>query len=57
MIILIAGGSHLAHEKYKYPYMSIDHIKMGLIRSGLCKLTPVSSHELADQGKENPWEC
>lgn len=31
-------------EKYKYPYLSIDHLKMGLIRSGNTSLTP-SSHE------------
>lgn len=29
-------------EKYKYPYLSIDHLKMGLIRSGNTTLTPVS---------------
>ena len=42
MIILIAGASHTGKtglaqkllEKYKYPYLSIDHLKMGLIRSG-----------------------
>lgn len=41
MIILISGSSHTGKtnlaqkllEKYKYPYVSIDHIKMGLIRS------------------------
>lgn len=46
MVILIAGDSHTGKtllaqkllEKYKYPYLSIDHLKMGLIRSGLCKL-------------------
>ena len=27
-------------EKYKYPYLSIDHLKMGLIRSGKTPLTP-----------------
>lgn len=27
-------------EKYKYPYLSIDHLKMGLIRSGNTSLTP-----------------
>ena len=26
-------------EKYKYPYFSIDHLKMGLIRSGYIDLT------------------
>ena len=27
-------------EKYRYPYVSIDHLKMGLIRSGYTNLTP-----------------
>ena len=53
MIVLIAGASHsgktaLAQkllEKYKYPYLSIDHLKMGLIRSGKTDLTPVSDDE------------
>ncbi len=51
MIVLIAGASHTGKttlaqrllEKYKYPYLSIDHLKMGLIRSGYCTLTPESS--------------
>ena len=42
MIILIAGASHTGKtllaqrllEKYHWPYLSIDHLKMGLIRSG-----------------------
>ena len=50
MIILIGGASHsgktvLAQrmlEKYQYPYLSIDHLKMGLIRSGQTSLTPES---------------
>lgn len=50
MIILITGASHTGKtalaqkllEKYKYPYLSIDHLKMGLIRSGNTDLTPVS---------------
>ena len=50
MIVLITGASHtgktaLAQQllkKYKYPYLSIDHLKMGLIRSGNTKLTPTS---------------
>lgn len=50
MIILITGASHTGKtalaqkllEKYNYPYLSIDHLKMGLIRSGNTKLTPVS---------------
>jgi putative adenylate kinase len=47
MIVLITGASHTGKtvlaqkllEKYKYPYLSIDHLKMGLIRSGYTKLT------------------
>lgn len=50
MIILIAGASHTGKtalaqkllEKYRYPYLSIDHLKMGLIRSGNTELTPMS---------------
>ena len=50
MIILITGASHIGKtalaqkllEKYKYPYLSIDHLKMGLIRSGNTELTPMS---------------
>lgn len=50
MIVLIAGASHTGKtvlaqkllEKYKYPYLSIDHLKMGLIRSGNTTLTPLS---------------
>ena len=50
MIVLITGASHTGKtalaqkllEKYKYPYFSIDHLKMGLIRSGYTELTPMS---------------
>ena len=50
MIILITGTSHTGKtalaqrllEKYKYPYLSIDHLKMGLIRSKNTNLTPMS---------------
>ena len=35
-------------EKYKYPYLSIDHLKMGLIRSGNTALTPEDDDELTD---------
>ncbi len=50
MIILLTGASHTGKtalaqkllEKYKYPYLSIDHLKMGLIRSGNTELTPMS---------------
>ncbi len=50
MIVLITGASHTGKtalaqkllEKYKFPYLSIDHLKMGLIRSGNTSLTPMS---------------
>ena len=50
MVILITGASHTGKtllaqkllEKYKHPYLSIDHLKMGLIRSGNTELTPLS---------------
>lgn len=53
MIILITGASHVGKtalaqqllEKYKYPYLSIDHLKMGLIRSGNTELTPMSDDD------------
>ena len=56
MIILITGASHsgktiLAQkmlEKYGYPYLSIDHLKMGLIRSGNTELTPEDDDELTE---------
>jgi adenylate kinase family enzyme len=54
MIILVAGCSHTGKtllaqkllEKYKYPYLSIDHLKMGLIRSVKITLTPDDDTEL-----------
>ena len=54
MIILITGASHTGKtvlaqkmlEKYKYPYMSMDHVKMGLIRSGNTDLTPEDDEKL-----------
>ena len=56
MIYLIAGASHtgktrLAQELldiYHYPYLSIDHLKMGLIRSGNTTLTPMDDDQLTD---------
>lgn len=53
MIILIAGASHTGKtalsqkllERYGYPYLSIDHLKMGLIRSHQTTLTPMSDDE------------
>ena len=54
MVILIGGASHTGKtayaqkllEKYRYPYLSIDHLKMGLIRSGQTKLTPMDDDQL-----------
>ncbi len=56
MIVIITGASHTGKtvlaqrmlEKYKYPYVSIDHLKMGLIRSGNTDLTPEDDDELVD---------
>ena len=56
MVILIAGSSHTGKtllaqkllEKYGYPYLSIDHLKMGLIRSGKTELTPLEDDKLTD---------
>lgn len=57
MVILIAGASHTGKtalaqkllEKYKYPYLSVDHLKMGLIRTKNTELTPLSEDsELTD---------
>ena len=53
MIILLTGASHTGKtvlaqkllEKYKYPYLSVDHLKMGLIRSKNTELTPMSSDD------------
>ena len=50
MVVIITGASHCGKtalaqkllEKYRYPYLSIDHLKMGLIRSGNTNLTPLS---------------
>ena len=54
MVIIITGASHVGKtvlaqrmlEKYKYPYLSIDHLKMGLIRSGNTVLTPEDDESL-----------
>ena len=54
MVILIAGASHTGKtvlaqhllEQLHYSYLSIDHLKMGLIRSGQTELTPCDDAEL-----------
>ena len=56
MIILITGASHTGKtllaqrmlEEYSFPYLSIDHLKMGLIRSGNTDLTPEDDVALTD---------
>lgn len=56
MVILITGASHTGKtllaqkllETYKFPYYSIDHLKMGLIRSGQTSLTPYDDDKLTD---------
>lgn len=54
MIILITGASHTGKtllaqrllERLHFPYLSMDHLKMGLIRSGQTDLTPYDDKEL-----------
>lgn len=56
MILLISGASHTGKtalaqrllERYRWPYLSIDHLKMGLIRSGQTNLTPMDDDKLTD---------
>ena len=56
MIILIAGASHTGKtrlaqallERYQYPYLSIDHLKMGLIRSQQTDLTVYDDKKLTE---------
>ena len=54
MIILLTGATHTGKtllaqkllEKYHYPYLSMDHVKMGLIRSGVTTLTPYNDEKM-----------
>ena len=56
MILLIAGSSHTGKtvlaqklmERHLIPCFSIDHLKMGLIRSGQTTLTPADDGALTD---------
>ena len=56
MIVLITGASHTGKtllaqrmlEKYKYPCLSLDLLKMGLIRSKNTDLTPEDDDKLTD---------
>ncbi len=53
---MLTGASHTGKtllaqrmlEKYKYPYLSIDHLKMGLIRSGNTELGPEDDDALTE---------
>lgn len=58
MVILIggvgyAGKTFMAQqllEKYKYPYLSIDHLKMGLYRADIeCGFTPCDNWEFISE--------
>ena len=54
--MLIAGASHTGKtvlaqrllERYGYPYLSLDLLKMGLIRSGYTNLTPMDDDKLTE---------
>ena len=56
MIFMIAGASHTGKtllaqrllEKLHIPYLSLDHLKMGLIRSGMTTLTPMDDNKMTD---------
>lgn len=56
MVVLITGASHTGKtlqaqrlmEKCGWPYLSIDLLKMGLIRSGNTALTPEDDTELTE---------
>lgn len=56
MVVLITGASHAGKtllaqkmlERYGCPYLSIDHLKMGLIRSGNTDLTPEDDDRLTE---------
>ena len=55
MIYLIAGASHTGKtllaqqllERRHIPYLSLDHLKMGLIRSGTIALSPTQDEALS----------
>lgn len=54
MVILIGGSSHVGKtllaqkllERYHFPYVSLDHLKMGFIRSGMTELTVEDDYEM-----------
>ena len=61
MVLLIGGASCVGKtlmaqklmEKYNIPYLSLDHLKMGIYRSNInCRFTPESPDEIITQ---NLW--
>lgn len=56
MVVIITGATHtgktrlaqMMMEKYHFPYVSEDHIKMGLIRSGYTELTPEDDEKMTE---------
>ena len=54
MVVIVTGASHVGKtllaqrllEKHHWPYLSVDHLKMGLIRSGMTDLTPEDDDQL-----------
>lgn len=56
MILLLTGSTHTGKtalaqrllERYGYPYLSLDLLKMGLIRSGQTTLIPEDDEELTE---------
>ena len=65
MIILITGASHTGKtvlaqrmlEKYKSPYLSIDHLKMGLIRCGNTAFGGIKAHGSDIENRFDDSEC
>ena len=56
MILILAGASHTGKtllaqrllEQLHWPYFSIDHLKMGLIRSGMTDLTVFDDEKMTE---------
>ena len=59
MVLLITGASHTGKtllaqrllQTYRCPCLSMDLLKMGLIRSGNTRLTPEDDRELESCGR------
>ncbi len=56
MILLLTGASHTGKtllaqrllERLHIPYLSMDHVKMGLIRTGMTDLTPMDDEKMVE---------